>query len=208
MGDQAGQETHSNAGDNPTLGPEEANPKPKAAFTESNLTDRLSRLARYPRMRRGDEPVYSCGPTGRRQHQALGVTAGTLATVDRELSECLNGMAGGRRKVSAGAQVAGQLAWLRLSGGREGRRCPDGGEDDHGVGGPLGADRRDSRRSGTAAQGWKVRQIGCSNFTLEQLAEADDTAQREGVARMIASLQNGISLRRPPTLRGRHPGLR
>ncbi len=42
-------------------------------------------------------------------------------------------------------------------------------------------------------QAGKVRQIGCSNFTAEQLAEADETARSLGTARFVA-LQNEYSL--------------
>ena len=39
----------------------------------------------------------------------------------------------------------------------------------------------------------KVREIGCSNFTLEQLREADDVAREQGLSR-FTSLQNELSL--------------
>jgi aryl-alcohol dehydrogenase-like predicted oxidoreductase len=45
----------------------------------------------------------------------------------------------------------------------------------------------------------KVREIGCSNFTVEQLAEADEISQREGWARFV-SVQNEMSLLRPRPL--------
>jgi aryl-alcohol dehydrogenase-like predicted oxidoreductase len=45
----------------------------------------------------------------------------------------------------------------------------------------------------------KVREIGCSNFTVEQMTEADHTARRDGAARFV-SVQNEMSLLRPRPL--------